>query len=157
MTGLLRRLIHAAVGTAYNLRKAGWLVSRPQTRGAHAVAFTPDRRLVLVKLSYARGWRLPGGGVERGEQPERAVVRELQEEIGMISHGEVKMVAEFQHRPDFKRDTSTLFVVEDVRYEPRWSLEVKEVSEFAADALPADIAPITRRLLKTAGVWRVSL
>jgi 8-oxo-dGTP pyrophosphatase MutT (NUDIX family) len=149
---LLSRLIHAAVGVAYNLRKVSWLISRPQTRGAHAVAFTSDRRLVLIKLSYARGWRLPGGGVERGERPEQAVVRELQEEIGMTSYGAVREVTEFQHRPDFKRDTSTLFIVEDVRYEPRWSLEVKEVRAFPLDALPAGMAPITRRLLKTAGV-----
>jgi ADP-ribose pyrophosphatase YjhB (NUDIX family) len=152
MRRFVRRAIHLAVGAAYNVRRITWLVSQPQTRGAHAVAFTPDRRLVLVKLSYARGWRLPGGGVKQGERPEQAVLRELQEEIGMSSHRTVRKVSEFQHRPDFRRDSSTLFLVEGVRYEPKWSLEVKEVRAFAVDALPADLAPITRRLLKTAGV-----
>jgi 8-oxo-dGTP pyrophosphatase MutT (NUDIX family) len=152
MRGLLRRVIHLAVGAAYNMRRVTWLISRPETRGAHAVAFTTDQRLVLVKLSYARGWRLPGGGVKVGEWPEQAVVRELQEEIGMTSHGAVRKISEFQHRPDFKRDTSTLFIVEDVCYAPVWSLEVKEVGAFQIDALPADLARVTRRLLKTAGV-----
>jgi 8-oxo-dGTP pyrophosphatase MutT (NUDIX family) len=152
MQRFLRRVIHLAVGAAYSVRKVSWLVSRPRTRGAHAVAFTTDRHLVLVRLSYARGWRLPGGGVKAGELPEQAVVRELQEEIGMTSHGTVRKISEFQHRPDFKRDTSTLFIVEDVRYEPLWSLEVKEVGAFRLDALPADLAQITRRLLKTVGV-----
>lgn len=150
LRGLPGRLIHAAVGLAYNLLRASWLVSKPKTRGAHAVAFTPDRRVILVKLSYARGWRLPGGGVERGERPEQAVLRELREEIGMTSHGAVREVAEFQQRVDFKRDTSTLFIVEDVCYEAVWSLEVKEVRAYDLDVLPADLAPITRRLLRTA-------
>jgi hypothetical protein len=64
----------------------------------------------------------------------------------------VREVAEFQQRVDFKRDTSTLFVAEDVCYEPVWSLEVKEVRAFGLDVLPADLAPITRRLLRTARV-----
>jgi hypothetical protein len=70
----------------------------------------------------------------------------------MTSHGGVRQVAEFQQRVDFKRDTSTLFIVKDVCYEPIWSLEVKEVRAFGLDALPTDLAPITRRLLRTAGV-----
>ncbi|MDQ3483212.1 MAG: NUDIX domain-containing protein [Pseudomonadota bacterium] len=116
------------------------------------MALTADRELVLVTLSYARGWRLPGGGVKRGEQPRDAVLRELEEEIGMISHGAVRSVIEFEHRPDFKRDVTSLFVVEEVRYEPRWSLEVKAVREFKLDALPCDLAPITKRLIEAAHV-----
>ena len=146
------RVIHAAVHAAHVVRRATWFIARPKTSGAHAVAFTADGRLVLVRLSYAKGWRLPGGGLKSGEEPEQAVLRELIEEIGMISHGAVRSVTEFHHRPNFKRDCSTLFIVEDVCYEPGWSLEVKEVRAFALDALPCDVAPITRRLLNSAGV-----
>lgn len=56
---------------------------------------------MLVTLSYARVWRLPGGGRGRDEDPEAAVLRELREEIGSVSHGVVQPVARFSDRPDF--------------------------------------------------------
>jgi len=45
------------------------------TFGAHAVALTPARKIVLLRLWYAPGWRLPGGGneVELVTQPGEAV------------------------------------------------------------------------------------
>lgn len=40
-----------------------------------------DRKILLVKESL--GWySLPGGGVDHGEHPREALVREIQEEIG---------------------------------------------------------------------------
>ncbi len=114
------------------------------------MALTPDRRIVLVTLSYATGWRLPGGGRKSGEGAEEAIRRELREEIGMMSCGAVRKVARFSHRPDYRNDRSSLFVVEEVRYRPRWSLEIKAVREFDLDELPHDLAPITRRLIAAA-------
>jgi ADP-ribose pyrophosphatase YjhB (NUDIX family) len=105
---------------------------------------TPKGKLVLVRLTYVRGWRLPGGGVGRGEAPRDAALRELGEEIGMIGHGAVICVDE----DDPKR--STLFLVRDVRYAARRSLEIEEVCEFAPDALPAGTTPLTRRKIAEA-------
>ena len=103
-----------------------------------------------MTLSYARGWRLPGGGRKKSEDAEAAVLRELQEEIGLVSHGEVRKVTDFTHRPDHKRDRSSLFLIFDVIYHPCWSLEIKAVREFDLDALPAGTAEITRRLIAAA-------
>ena len=103
-----------------------------------------------MTLSYARGWRLPGGGRKRGEDAETAVRRELVEEIGMTDCGALRAVASFSHRPDHRRDRSSLFVVENVRYRPRWSLEIKAVGEFDPDDLPVGTAAITRRLIEAA-------
>ncbi len=103
-----------------------------------------------MTLSYARGWRLPGGGRKPEEEAEEAVLRELREEIGLISHGAVTKVTEFSHRPDFRNDRSSLLVVADVRYRPRWSLEVKAVREFELGRLPPETAPVTRRLIAAA-------
>lgn len=127
-----------------------WFFTRPSSAGVHAVALTPENRIVLVTLSYARGWRLPGGGRKVGEGDEEAMLRELREEIGMTGHGQVEKVARFSHRPDFRNDRSALFVVRDLAYRPKWSLEIKAVREFPLDALPADAAPITRRLIAAA-------
>src|ERR1700759_5383523 len=44
-----------------------------------------DGKILLARHSYVSGWLLPGGGVERGEPPELAIMRELKEEIGLVS------------------------------------------------------------------------
>ncbi|WP_200306139.1 NUDIX domain-containing protein [Streptomyces adelaidensis] len=40
-------------------------------------------RVLLVKPTYKPGWDLPGGMAEANEPPERTVVRELKEELGL--------------------------------------------------------------------------
>lgn len=124
--------------------KAGWLVRRPRTFGAHALALTPERKLILVKLRYAPGWRLPGGGRNPDETEPQAALRELREEIGMTSHGSVQLAAELEQRPDGRRDLVSVMIVKDVRYEPRWSWEVERVTEVDLASLPADLAPVAK-------------
>ena len=59
---------------------------------AYVVCVDDDRRLLLVRLSdmttHPGWWTLPGGGIEFGEHPEDAAVRELREETGL--DGEVR-------------------------------------------------------------------
>jgi 8-oxo-dGTP pyrophosphatase MutT (NUDIX family) len=130
----------------HQLLRANWFVRRPRTFGAHALAFTPEGKVILVKLRYARGWRLPGGGRDESEAPRDAVLRELREEIGLLSHGEVTAAAELEQGPDFKRDLASLLIVRDVRYQPhRWSWEIEEIIERPLDDLPADLAPVARK------------
>ena len=139
-------ILRVALTAAHKLMKAGWFVRRPRTYGAHAVALTPERKLILVKLRYAPGWRLPGGGRGKSEYAQAAVIRELREEIGMTGYGRVRLACKLEEQVDFKRDLASLLIVEDVRYRPhRWSWEVEEVREFDVDSLPADTAPSTER------------
>jgi len=142
----LDRPLRLLLTGAHKLLKAGWFMRRPRTYGAHALAFTPERKLVLVKLRYAPGWRVPGGGRRSHEYAQAAVIRELREEIGMTAYGRVRFACELEERVDFKRDLASLLIVEDVRYQPRrWSWEVEEVAEFALDRLPRDTARTTLR------------
>ena len=138
MKFILRLLLTAV----HSLIKLNWFVRRPRTFGAHALALTPEGKVILVRLRYAPGWRLPGGGRAEDEDPRDAVLRELREEIGMTAHGEVRLAAELEERPDFKRDLASLLVVRDVRYRPhRWSWEVESIVEVPIDAPPADLSP----------------
>lgn len=138
--------LRIALTAAHKLLKAAWFVRRPRTLGAHAVALTRERKLILVKLRYARGWRLPGGGRRPGEYAQAAVIRELREEIGMTAYGRIRFACELEESIDFKRDLAALLIVEDVRYVPRrWSWEVEQVGEFEIGQLPFDTAALTLR------------
>jgi 8-oxo-dGTP pyrophosphatase MutT (NUDIX family) len=130
------------------LLRVAWFVRRPRTLGAHALALTPDRKLVLVKLRYVPGWRVPGGGRHPHESAEEAVLRELREEIGLTSHGRIRFAGELEEPVHFKRDLSALLIVEDVVYRPRWMWEVEQVGEFTLDALPPDTAQSTLRWIE---------
>lgn len=101
---------------------------------------------MLVKLRYAPGWRVPGGGRNPDESAEQAALRELREEIGLIAHGRVSFIHELETMFQFKHDRSALLIVEDVAYRPpRWTLEIEQVAEFALHELPADTVTSTRR------------
>ena len=133
MSRLIDKLLHPLVTAAYRLVRRR-VRRRP---GVHAVALTSERLVILVKLRYAPGWRLPGGGRDADEDPCEAALRELREEIGMTSHGEA--------RPALGAE---LIIVEDVQYRrPRWSLEVQDVTEAPINALPSSLSPLTKRWL----------
>jgi 8-oxo-dGTP diphosphatase len=53
------------------------------TAGAVAIIERDDGRWLFVRPVYRKGWTLPGGLVDRGEQPARTVVREMGEELGI--------------------------------------------------------------------------
>jgi 8-oxo-dGTP pyrophosphatase MutT (NUDIX family) len=122
--------------------KLGWFVRRPRTFGAHGYALTPERKLILVKLRYAPGWRLAGGGRQPRENATDAALRELREEIGMIGHGRVRLACELEQHSDFRRDLASVVIVEDVRYRPRWSWEIEQVIEVAPGQLPPGMSPL---------------
>jgi len=147
---LTQRALHRLVDWGQRGRRLVWFVTNPSTRGVHAVPVTPGGRIVLVTLSYARGWRVPGGGLKAGEDAEAGILRELREEIGLSSNGAVEKVMTFTQHADFKNDCSSLFVVRDVIYSLRWSLEIRAVREFSLDNLPRDLPQITRGLLRAA-------
>ena len=68
---------------------------RGRTRlGSHAICVDEAGRLLLCRLSVSEvesgAWTLPGGGVEFGEHPDDACLRELREETGL--HGEIERI-----------------------------------------------------------------
>jgi ADP-ribose pyrophosphatase YjhB (NUDIX family) len=65
---------------------AAHLPLRRQRLAAKALVRRGDRVLLARLSSYAvetGSWTLPGGGVDHGESPERALVREVEEETGL--------------------------------------------------------------------------
>lgn len=149
MPSFIDRLLRLALTGGHRLLKLNWRASRPRTYGAHALALTPERDVILVKLRYAPGWRLPGGGRAEQEPPRDAVLRELREEIGMTSHGAIRLAVELDDDADWRHDLASLFIVEDVAYRaPRWSWEVERIIECALDDLPHDMSPLARQWIE---------
>lgn len=49
---------------------------------AKAIIFNSKEHILMVEYD-AGGWGLPGGGIEHGESPQKALIRECQEELGV--------------------------------------------------------------------------
>lgn len=128
----------------HGLRRALWKVTGPRRDGVHAVVLTEQGRVVLVRLTYAPGWRLPGGGRKRGEAPAAAMLRELSEEIGLLSHERIERLEEARPAAALPGDSSALFRVSGAVYRPRRSFEIEEVREFDRGSLPEDVDSWTR-------------
>lgn len=47
------------------------------------IIITPEKKIVLTKRADTPIWVLPGGGIDDGETPEIAVIREVKEETGL--------------------------------------------------------------------------
>jgi 8-oxo-dGTP pyrophosphatase MutT (NUDIX family) len=84
--------------------------------GAYSLCLDDRDRLLLARLSAVEveygAWTLPGGGVDFGEHPDAAAVRELEEETGL--RGEIAGVAGiFSHvyeRSQFARGADLHFL-----------------------------------------------
>lgn len=75
---------------------------RVQRVAAYNVCVDADDRLLVCRLSditEAPGsWTLPGGGVEFGEHPEAAAIRELHEETGLTGSIVELLAVDSMHR-----------------------------------------------------------
>jgi ADP-ribose pyrophosphatase YjhB (NUDIX family) len=63
--------------------------AQPWTRvGAYAIVTDEQGQLLLCRIApgypLEGSWTLPGGGVDHGEHPDHAVLRELHEETGLL-------------------------------------------------------------------------
>ncbi len=112
---------------------------------AAAVILDRDKNIFLVKSTYQRfhPWGLPGGSLEYGEHPEKAVVREVREETGLNVCIE-KLLLVNSWLPD-RVGLYYLCRITDGTFTP--SDEVSEFDYFSVDALP-DVRPLDLDIIK---------
>jgi len=130
----------------YRLQRLFWRVLRPRTRGVKVMLFDRDNRLVLVRNAYGRAdlFVLPGGGVRPFEQPAKAAVREMREELG-VDVAELKFRSEHQSATEGKRDRIYLFEGRVTQVPRIASVELADVTVAPLSKLPASTSPATKR------------
>lgn len=79
----------------------------PQTRGVFALILAQGTKSVLLsERADGKGWNLPGGRVEQGEDDHDALTREVREETGL----EVEVLEQISEPLIFGEDTAVAYV-----------------------------------------------
>ena len=134
------------------MRLASLLTQHPDvvTLGVQGIVVDDASRVLLIRHGYRAGWHFPGGGVERGEEIEEALTREVLEETGVVILQPPRLVGIYSHFDDYPGDHVILYRIDHWRRDciPAPNAEIAEHGFFALDALPETLSPGTSRRLK---------
>lgn len=149
---MLKKLLGALWrGAPRSVRRLTMRLIEPRfTVTAGAVVLDENGRVLLLKHVFrsGSGWGIPGGFIEKGEQPEAAIRRELFEEIGLkLAEAELAFVRTLK-RP---QQVEMIFRCRPLtgEFAPR-SVEIRSAEWFATDALPPELGRDQRRLIERA-------
>lgn len=123
---------------------------RKFTASVGVIITNPDGKVLLLEhiLRPGAGWGLPGGVIERGEQPEDAARREIREETGI----ELERVTMLQIRT-LNRHIEFLFRAETSQTAEVKSREIKSLGWFDVEEMPAEMSAaqksFVRKVLKS--------
>jgi 8-oxo-dGTP diphosphatase len=118
------------------------------------IVFSEDRqKILLIKRRDVPVWVLPGGGIEAGESPEAALLREMEEETG-LAVGITRLIALYDKGSFFVKKTlfyecHLLKNIPQKKFDAQ-NLEVKELKFFSLQELPRAIPPPYREFIQDA-------
>jgi ADP-ribose pyrophosphatase YjhB (NUDIX family) len=118
----------------------------PTVLGVAGAVFDDSGRVLLVRHRYNPGWRLPGGGANRGEPPQVAVLRELAEEVGLHG-GAHELFGIYVRKAGWVTAAVALYRVSGATVNFRPNLEIKEICFADPRSPPGECTPATRRRL----------
>jgi 8-oxo-dGTP pyrophosphatase MutT (NUDIX family) len=124
----------------------GKSVLNPVAFGVAGAILDAQGQVLLVRQTYMTGWRLPGGGIDRGEPVEEAMRRELHEEVG-LSGGSARLYGIYSRKVWWVTHITALYIVEGATVDFRPNMEVRAIAWARPDAPPLDTAPGTARRL----------
>ena len=145
---MLKRLFGALWRRApTRVRRLGVRLFEPRFTVTAGAVVTDERGRVLLLEHFFRagsGWGIPGGFMEKGEQPEEALRRELREELELeLASAELAFV----------RTLTELRQVEIIfRCRPRGAVgrqngEIKSAAWYALDKLPPALSRDQRKII----------
>ena len=116
---------------------------------AAAIVSDGRGRVLLLKHRFrpGSGWGLPGGFMEKGEQPDAALRRELREEIGL----EVEQLKLFAVRAFKKpKQVEIVFMGQATGSTDELSFEIQEAVWFLPGEFPAELPRDQTEMIKRA-------
>ncbi|MGD9592885.1 MAG: NUDIX domain-containing protein [Candidatus Berkiella sp.] len=116
------------------------------TIGVKALIINEHKEVMLVEHTYMQGWHLPGGGVNPSETPIEAIIREVQEETGLIVKQTPSLFAIYTHLICGASDYPLLYVITQFASPPKVKLcrEIKQACWFDINNLPPNTTESTR-------------
>lgn len=142
-------------GTVHPFRKLLWFLFRPHRPGAKTFVFNQGK-ILLVRLGYAhKRWVLPGGSIDRGEEPRQAAIREVKEESGIEVVDPVYMGTR-NYTNEYKKVTVYYYVtevtVDDLTIDGQ---EIVDAGWFKVDSLPPHVATRVPKEIKMYNEWKL--
>ena len=117
----------------------------PVAFGVSAIVPDAHGRLLLVRQRYTPGWHFPGGGVDRGEPPAKAIVRELQEEVGLQTCAAPELHGLYTRTVGMTTNVVALYRVDGATIAFKPNAEIAEIFWADLHAPPNDATPATLR------------
>ena len=148
---MLRRILgNLWRGAPKRLRRLSVRLIEPRfTVSAGAVVMDERGHVLLLKHVFrmGSGWGIPGGFLEKGEQPDEAIRRELREEVGLeLETVKIVMVRTLKK----SKHLEIIFRCRSRGVASPRSTEIKSASWFALDRLPPQLDKDQRYLIKEA-------
>jgi len=126
-------------------------LERGMTLGVRGLVIDEAGRVLLIQHTYVKGWHLPGGGVDRGEAAEAAVIRELVEEVGIVATSRPRLLSVHNNHARFRGDHVLYYRIESWEQGQATSVgEIDETQWFHPNDLPAGVTASTRRRIEEA-------
>ena len=144
----LARLMHLPLMLAF-MRIGIWLVVPKQRVGAGVVVIDDRGRVLLLNHVFhpVIPWDVPGGWLNRNEDPAEGALRELWEETGITA--ELGPVVRLK-KEDYPAHLGIAFLAFANPQPMRLSNEILEAKWFEPDALPDKLVPFSRAAIETA-------
>jgi 8-oxo-dGTP pyrophosphatase MutT (NUDIX family) len=119
------------------------------TLGVRGVVVDGEGRVLLLRHTYTQGWHFPGGGVEKGETAQQALLRELLEEAGIeTTVAEMRLVSVHANSRFFPNDHVLVYRIDQWRQvEPTQKGEIAEWGFYSSLSPPEGITAGTQRRL----------
>jgi 8-oxo-dGTP pyrophosphatase MutT (NUDIX family) len=110
--------------------------------------------VALVTTSKGKGWIVPKGSVDAGEQPRDAAIREAREEAGLTGIVARKPLGRYLHVRDNSRCRVDVYLMCVTKIRERWLEDRRRERRWmrlpdAAERLREELRPFVRRLKHT--------